>query len=62
MVIYYWSKVPAYPYSDDSMSNVKLTINGDAVDLDVPSDMHLLWALRDTLNLVGTKYSCGVGV
>ena len=44
------------------MSNVKLTINGNTVDLDVPSDMPLLWALRDKLNLVGTKYSCGVGV
>jgi isoquinoline 1-oxidoreductase alpha subunit len=44
------------------MSNVKLTINGSAVDLDVPSDMPLLWALRDKLNLVGTKYSCGIGV
>jgi len=44
------------------MSNVKLKINGEAVALDIPSDMPLLWALRDKLNLVGTKYSCGIGV
>lgn len=44
------------------MANVNLTINGEAVSIDVPSDMPLLWALRDKLNLVGTKYSCGIGV
>ena len=44
------------------MSNVTLKINGDSYTVDVPSDMPLLWALRDKLNLVGTKYSCGIGV
>jgi len=44
------------------MSNVTLNINGQAVTVDVPSDMPLLWALRDKLDLVGTKYSCGIGV
>jgi len=44
------------------MSQVTLNINGQAHTLDVPSDMPLLWALRDTLNLTGTKYSCGIGV
>lgn len=44
------------------MSNVTLKINGQSVSIDIPSDMPLLWALRDKLNLVGTKYSCGVGV
>jgi isoquinoline 1-oxidoreductase alpha subunit len=29
--------------------------------LDVPADMPLLWALRDKLNMTGTKYSCGIG-
>lgn len=39
-----------------------LTINGNAVEVD-DSDpsMPLLWVLRDTLDLVGTKYGCGVG-
>ena len=37
-----------------------LTINGQSRDVDVPEDMPLLWVLRDHLNLVGTKYGCGV--
>ena len=39
-----------------------LTVNGNAVEVD-DSDpsMPLLWVLRDTLDLVGTKYGCGVG-
>ena len=44
------------------MSRVNLKINGEPVELEVPSDMPLLWALRDKLDLVGTKYSCGIGV
>jgi aerobic-type carbon monoxide dehydrogenase small subunit (CoxS/CutS family) len=43
------------------MSNVTLKINGQSVSIDVPSDMPLLWALRDKLNLTGTKYGCGIG-
>jgi len=43
------------------MSNVTLKINGQAYTVDAPSDMPLLWALRDILNLTGTKYSCGIG-
>ena len=44
------------------MSSVTLKINGQSYSLDAPSDMPLLWALRDKLNLVGTKYSCGIGL
>lgn len=44
------------------MSDIMLKINGQTVTVDVPSDMPLLWALRDKLDLVGTKYSCGIGV
>ena len=45
------------------MSSITLKINGQAVTVDdIPSDMPLLWALRDKLDLVGTKYSCGIGV
>ena len=36
-----------------------LSINGKTQDLDVPPDMPLLWALRDTLNMTGTKFGCG---
>ncbi len=41
---------------------VTLNINGRKVDLDVPSDMPLLWALRDHLGLTGTKYGCGMAL
>lgn len=44
------------------MSQVTLKINGQAHTVDAPSDMPLLWALRDILNMTGTKYSCGIGV
>ena len=37
-----------------------LTINGQSRQVDAPEDMPLLWALRDHLNLVGTKYGCGI--
>jgi isoquinoline 1-oxidoreductase alpha subunit len=37
-----------------------LTVNGKSHTVDVPSDMPLLWVLRDVLNLKGTKYGCGV--
>ena len=38
---------------------VRLKVNGKARTLDVPSDMPLLWALRDELDLKGTKFGCG---
>ena len=38
----------------------KLTVNGHATTVDVPADMPLLWVLRDTLNLHGTKFGCGM--
>ena len=44
------------------MSAVTLKINGQLHTVDVAPDMPLLWALRDKLNLVGTRYSCGIGV
>ena len=43
------------------MTKLTLKINGASHALDVPDDMPLLWALRDKLNLVGTKYGCGIG-
>ena len=38
----------------------RLTVNGRAYDVDVDSDTPLLWVLRDTLGLMGTKYGCGI--
>lgn len=43
------------------MPDYKLTVNEKTSTLTVPSDMPLLWALRDVLDLTGTKYGCGVG-
>ncbi len=40
----------------------KLTVNGRASNVDVPGDMPLLWAIRDVLNLKGTKFGCGAGL
>jgi isoquinoline 1-oxidoreductase alpha subunit len=39
---------------------VSLTINGEQHDLDVPSEMPLLWVIRDVVGLTGTKFGCGV--
>lgn len=38
---------------------VTFTVNGTRRTVDVPSDMPLLWVLRDTLDLKGTKFGCG---
>lgn len=39
-----------------------ITVNGRRYSVDVDADTPLLWVLRDTLDLKGTKYGCGVGV
>ena len=39
-----------------------ITINGKVHETDVDGDMPLLWFLRDTLELTGTKYGCGLGL
>ena len=41
---------------------IKFKVNGEAVSLDVPSDTPLLWAVRDELDLKGTKFGCGIGM
>ena len=38
-----------------------LVVNGETHTMDVPERMPLLWVLRDTLGLKGTKFGCGVG-
>ena len=40
----------------------QVEINGEARDLDVPGDMPLLWALRNELGMVGTKFGCGMAL
>jgi aerobic-type carbon monoxide dehydrogenase small subunit (CoxS/CutS family) len=44
------------------MTMVTLRINGTDVVVDVETDTPLLWVLRDTLGLTGTKFGCGAGV
>src|SRR4051795_12370419 len=39
---------------------ITLNINKKNYNLDVDPDMPLLWALRETLGLTGTKYGCGI--
>ena len=39
---------------------VTFRVNGASVTVDVPSDMPLLWVLRDVLELKGTKFGCGI--
>jgi isoquinoline 1-oxidoreductase alpha subunit len=39
---------------------MKLTINGTEREVDAPSDMPLLWVLRDLVGLTGTKFGCGI--
>ncbi len=43
------------------MSKYTLNVNGQPRSVDVASDTPLLWVLRDHLDLVGTKFGCGVG-
>ncbi|MGD8567325.1 MAG: (2Fe-2S)-binding protein [Gammaproteobacteria bacterium] len=39
---------------------IELTINGDKHSLDIDPNMPLLWAIRDVVELTGTKYGCGI--
>jgi isoquinoline 1-oxidoreductase subunit alpha len=39
---------------------IALSVNGKIYNLDVEDDTPLLWALRDTIGLTGTKYGCGI--
>jgi isoquinoline 1-oxidoreductase alpha subunit len=38
---------------------ITLNVNGESHQLDVSPEMPLLWAIRDILNLTGTKFGCG---
>jgi len=43
------------------MSTYNLKINGEIHSVEADSDTPLLWVLRDQLDLLGTKYGCGIG-
>jgi isoquinoline 1-oxidoreductase alpha subunit len=40
---------------------VRLNINGKSHDVEVEPDTPLLWVIRETVGLTGTKYGCGIG-
>src|SRR5438874_12880166 len=40
--------------------SISFKLNGKSTTVDVPPDMPLLWALRDALDLKGTKFGCGM--
>ncbi|MGD2148082.1 MAG: (2Fe-2S)-binding protein, partial [Anaerolineae bacterium] len=44
------------------MAQLRIVVNGQEHTIDVDPDTPLLWVLRDTLGLTGTKYSCGIGL
>jgi isoquinoline 1-oxidoreductase alpha subunit len=39
---------------------ISLNVNGKTVEVDAESDTPLLWVLRDSLSMTGTKYGCGI--
>lgn len=43
------------------MTSFTLNVNGRQYDVDNPADTPLLWVLRETLGLTGTKFGCGIG-
>jgi len=42
------------------MPSYTLSVNGTSRTVNVPAEMPLLWVLRDTLGLTGTKFGCGI--
>jgi len=43
------------------MATYTLRVNGKSVQVDADPDTPVLWVLRDSLDLVGTKFGCGIG-
>ena len=44
------------------MMLMELQINGQSYEVDVPDDMRLVWVIRDSIGLTGTKFGCGIGI
>ncbi len=44
------------------MDSISITVNGKAHSVEVTPDTPLLWVLRDTLGLTGTKFGCGMAL
>ena len=45
-----------------NMAEITLRVNGSEKKISVPPETPLLWVLRDTLDLPGTKFGCGAGL
>jgi len=48
------------PRSEENDLMISLTVNGKLYNVDVASDMPLLWVIRDVIGLTGTKFGCGL--
>src|SRR5271155_1529337 len=57
-----WDRRPAFQAKIRSGRTIMtaLSINGKSHEVDVEPDTPLLWVLRDTIGLTGTKYGCGI--
>jgi isoquinoline 1-oxidoreductase subunit alpha len=53
-------RLAAAPACNGKTKMTSLTVNGRTYEVDVEPDTPLLWVLRDTLGLTGTKYGCGI--
>jgi isoquinoline 1-oxidoreductase alpha subunit len=48
------------PGVDEGRNVARISVNGKSYEVDVEPDTPLLWVLRDTIGLTGTKYGCGI--
>lgn len=55
-------KNPYFTVNITIVATFNLSINGQKHQVDVDPDTPILWVLRDHLNLVGTKYGCGIAM
>ena len=46
--------------TEEEVHMITLNVNGKSHEIDISPEMPLLWAIRDKLNLTGTKFGCGV--
>lgn len=60
MIIYHRISLDSSYIKYSIMPKYKLSVNGKKMTAEADSDTPLLWVLRDNLNLVGTKFGCGM--
>jgi isoquinoline 1-oxidoreductase subunit alpha len=51
-----------FPTPEGAFMSVTLTVNNQSHELDIDPNMPLLWAIRDHLQLTGTKFGCGMAL